>query len=83
MAGPKKAITVDPLDFSDYPEDRAERRLRFIAEYVVTPRGHGAREPFKVREFQRDIVVGAFAPGGPANDRCGSAIAVSKQPSVP
>jgi phage terminase large subunit-like protein len=62
MAGPKKAITAEPLDFSDYPEDRAERRLRFIAEYVVTPRGHGAREPFKVRDFQRDIVCGAFAP---------------------
>lgn len=60
MAGPKKAITAAPLDFSDYPEDRAERRLRFIREFVITPRGHGAREPFKVRDFQAEIVRGAF-----------------------
>lgn len=60
MAGPKKAVTADPLDFSDYPEDAAERRLRFIAEYLVTPRGFGAGEPFKVRCFQKEIIRGAF-----------------------
>lgn len=63
MAGPKKAITAPPLTFEDYPQDRAERRLRFIREYLVTPRGHGVREPFNVRAFQGDMIRGAFAPG--------------------
>lgn len=63
MAGPKKAITAAPLEFDGYPVDRAERRLRFIREYVITPRGRGAREPFKVRDFQDEIIRGAFAPG--------------------
>lgn len=63
MAGPKKAITAEPLTFDDYPTGRADRRLRFISEYVITPRGVGAREPFNVRAFQDEIVRGAFAPG--------------------
>lgn len=63
MPGPKKAITAEPLDVSHYPTGRADRRLKFIREYVVTPRGVGAREPFNVREFQEEIVRGAFAPG--------------------
>lgn len=63
MAGPKKAVTADPLEFSGYPEDSAGRRLRFITDYLITPRGFGAGEPFKVRDFQREIVEGVFAAG--------------------
>ncbi len=62
-AGPKGTVKAAPLDLSDYPAGRAERRERFIGEYVVTPRGHGAGEPFRLRTFQREIVRGAFAPG--------------------
>lgn len=63
MAGPKAKITAEPLDFSDYPEDGAERRIKFIEDYLITPRGHGAGEPFHLREFQKDIIRGAYAPG--------------------
>jgi phage terminase large subunit-like protein len=62
-AGPKTEITVPPLSFTGWPAGRAARRLRFVADYVVTPRGHGAGDPLKLRRFQRDIVTGAFAPG--------------------
>lgn len=62
-AGPKGMVKAAPLDLSRYPADRAARRERFIGEYLVTPRGHGAGEPFKLRGFQREIVRGAFAPG--------------------
>lgn len=62
-AGPKGAVTADPLAFTGWPAGRARRRERFIGEFLVTPRGHGAGEPFKLRPFQRDIVRGAFAPG--------------------
>ena len=61
--GPKAAVTAEPLDLSRYPTGRAARRERFISEHLITPKGVGAREPFKLRPFQRQIVAGAFAPG--------------------
>jgi phage terminase large subunit-like protein len=56
-------VSADPLSFARWPADRAKRRERFIGEYLVTPRGHGAGEPFKLRPFQREIIRGSFAPG--------------------
>lgn len=62
-AGPKGQIQVAPLDLDGWPEDRAARRERFIAEYLVTPKGVGAGEPFRLRPWQLEIVRGAFAGG--------------------
>ena len=62
-AGPKGSITVEPLDFTGWPTGRAARRERFTAEYLITPRGHGVGEPFRLRDFRLEIVRGAFAPG--------------------
>ena len=62
-AGPKGSVTVAPLDFSAYPAGRAARRERFITEYLITPRGSGAGEPFALRVFQRELIGGAFGPG--------------------
>ncbi len=62
-SGAKGTIKAEPLDFTAWPVDRAERRLRFVAEYLLVPRGHGAGEPFRLRDWQADIVRGAFAPG--------------------
>ena len=62
-AGPKKAITAPALEFKGWPRDRAKRRERFIREFLVVPRGHGAKKPVKLREFQTEILRGAFAPG--------------------
>lgn len=61
--GPKRAIEVAPLLFKGYPKDRAKRRERFIKDYLVVPRGHGAGKPVKLRDFQQEIIRGAFAPG--------------------
>ena len=61
-SGAKGTITADPLTFTRWPADRAKRREKFIGEYLVTPRGHGAGEPFKLRPFQREIIRGSFAP---------------------
>lgn len=61
--GPKKAVTVEPLDLSGWPKDRAKRRERFVKDYLLVPRGHGAGAPVKLRDFQREIIRGAFAPG--------------------
>lgn len=62
-AGPKGSITVEPLSFGRWPAGRAPRRERFIREYLVTPKGVGAKEPFALRPFQREIVRGSFASG--------------------
>ena len=62
-AGPKGKIEAPPLEFKGWPRDRAKRRERFIREYVKVPKGVGALKAFKLRDWQRDIVRGAFAPG--------------------
>src|SRR5690625_133149 len=62
-AGPKARITAEPLSFKGYPRDRANRRIRFIHNYLRVPRGHGAGKPVKLRDFQKEIIQGAFAPG--------------------
>ncbi|OMC10102.1 terminase large subunit domain-containing protein [Mycolicibacterium fortuitum] len=62
-AGPKGQVKAAPLEFAGWPTDRAERRLRFIAEYLVVPKGVGAGKPVKLRGFQSEIITGAFAPG--------------------
>ncbi|MBX9641687.1 MAG: phage terminase family protein, partial [Mycobacteriaceae bacterium] len=61
-AGPKGSVSAAPLSFAKWPTARAKRRERFIHEYLITPKGVGAREPFKLRPFQREIITGAFAP---------------------
>lgn len=62
-AGPKGTVKAEPLDFTGWPTSRAKRRERFISEFLITPKGVGAREPFTLRPFQREIISGAFAPG--------------------
>lgn len=62
-AGPKAKIEAPPLDLKGWPKDRAKRRLRFIKEYLLVPKGVGAGKPVKLRDFQREIITGAFAPG--------------------
>jgi phage terminase large subunit-like protein len=56
-------VTAEPLDFTGWPRGRASRRLRFIREQCLVPRGHGAGKQVRLREFQREIIRGAFAPG--------------------
>lgn len=60
--GAKGTIKAVPIDFSGWPTDRAARREDFISVFLITPRGQGAKEPFNLRDFQREIVRGAFAP---------------------
>src|SRR5699024_4854011 len=60
--GPKGRVKVEPLSFKGWPKDRAKRRVRFIHDYLLVPRGHGAGDAVKLRDFQREIIAGAFAP---------------------
>lgn len=62
-AGAKGELTAEPLDFSSYPLDRAGRRVRFIEDFLMVPKGVGAREPVQLRDFQRVFIESAFAEG--------------------
>ncbi|WP_197381259.1 terminase large subunit domain-containing protein [Mycolicibacterium mengxianglii] len=61
--GPKGQVSVEPLSFARWPKDRAARREKFIEKYCIVPRGHGAGKRFQLRDFQREMLYGAFAPG--------------------
>ena len=62
-SGAKGTIKVEPLEFKGYPRDRAKRRLRFIKDYLLVPKGVGAGKPVRLRDFQTEIITGAYAPG--------------------
>ena len=62
-AGAKGNIDVDPLDLSSLPSGRAARRIKFIEEFCIVPKGVGAGELVKLRTFQKDIIRGAFGKG--------------------
>lgn len=62
-AGPKGNIEAAPLDLAALPGGRGERRIQFVEQYVVTPKGVGALEPMTLRPWQQEIVRSAFAEG--------------------
>lgn len=37
--------------------------MRFIRDFLVIPRGANAGKPFRLEDFQTEIIEGAFAPG--------------------
>lgn len=63
QAGPKGKRDPSPLPFNvaDYPTV-ADAFVAFCREYIVTPKGRGARDPFEVRPWQRDIVASVLDP---------------------
>lgn len=63
-AGPKRAITAEPLDFSSLGRPGWTRLERFATEYLKVPKGTGARQPFRLRPWQRDIVKALFPARG-------------------
>ncbi len=61
--GRKTPVAAEPLDFKGWPRDRAKRRMRFIKDYVLTPKGVGALAPLRLRVWQQAIITGAYASG--------------------
>lgn len=64
-AGPKRQVTADPLDLSDLPARGPARVDAFAREYLRVPKGTGAREPFRLRSWQLDIVAQMYPAAGP------------------
>ena len=64
-AGPKAAITAEPLDLGDLPRKRDYRRIdAFAREFLRVPKGTGALQPFRLRPWQREIVKAMYPPTG-------------------
>lgn len=63
-AGPKAPVTAAPLDFSDLPKAGVKRIDAFAREYLRTPKGTGALEPFRLRPWQRQIIAQLYPARG-------------------
>lgn len=64
-AGPKRAVTADPLDYSALPAGLDYRRVdAFCREFLRVPKGKGAGGPFRLRPWQRRIVREFFPARG-------------------
>lgn len=64
QAGPKRTPTAPPLDLRRLRYlRRAERCIAFVERFLVVPKGHGALGPVRLREWQKEIIRGVFAPG--------------------
>ncbi len=63
-AGPKADVTAPPLDLSALPAAGAERIDAFARQYLRVPVGRGARGPFRLRPWQKQIVARLFPRKG-------------------
>ncbi len=59
-AGPKAAVDPSPLPMGGAPAAGADRLVWFVETYCVTPKGTGAREPMRLRGWQRDLVASVW-----------------------
>ena len=60
----KRIKVTTPGPWAKWPEtDRAERAIRWIEEYCILPKGHGAGEPMRLAEFQKDWLRTVLKPG--------------------
>lgn len=55
-AGPKGAVTADPLDFSSWPAGRAKLRERFIGEFLINSAWCRGRKKNALFEFLAAVV---------------------------
>lgn len=63
-AGPKAQVTAPPLDLSALPRSGVSRVDAFARGYLTVTRGKGARSPFRLRPWQREIVGQLFPARG-------------------
>lgn len=69
--GPKSEITAEPLSFDDAPPRGWERVVWFAERFLVVPKGTGAKQPFRLRDWQVDIVKEFFPAEGERRPRQG------------
>ena len=59
-AGPKGAVSTQPLDLSSLPSAGPKRVTAFCRTFLKVPKGTGALKPFILRPWQVEIVAGLF-----------------------
>jgi phage terminase large subunit-like protein len=62
--GPKAPITAPPLGFSEAPPRGWQRVAWFAETFLVVPKGAGAKQPFRLRPWQVEIVQSLFPTEG-------------------
>lgn len=63
--GPKRTASTAPLDLSELPRRDHRRVYAFAREFLTVPKGKGARNPFLLRPWQREIARGLYPSKGP------------------
>lgn len=63
-AGPKRAVTAEPLDLSGLPISGSARVAAFAEHYLVIPQGKGAKRPFRLRDWQLELVESLVPTNG-------------------
>ncbi len=63
-AGPKRQVTAPALDLSHLPPSGAKRVDAFCRDFLKVPRGKGAKETFRLRPWQVQIVRGLVPARG-------------------
>ena len=61
-AGPKARVDGSPLPFAPDSTLGSDVFARFCAEFIVTPKGTGARAPMLLRDWQRELVASVLDP---------------------
>lgn len=64
-AWPKPEVTAAALDLSALPRSGASRIDQFAGEYLRVTRGKGVKGPFRLRNWQRQIVGRLLPASGP------------------
>lgn len=63
-AGPKAAVTADPLDLDHLGPIGWKRVDAFAREFLKVPKGQGAKDPFRLRAWQLEIVKALYPMRG-------------------
>jgi phage terminase large subunit-like protein len=58
--GPKAQLSAAELDLRRLPKAGGARVIAFIERFVRLPKGKGARQPMKLRPWQKEIIRGLF-----------------------
>lgn len=63
-AGPKRQVLAAPLDLSHLPKNGEKRVTAFAEEFLCIPQGKGAKQPVRLRPWQKEIVRGLMPARG-------------------
>lgn len=63
-AGPKRGVVAAPLDLSHLPKSGEKRVTAFAEEFLMIPQGKGAKQPVRLRPWQKEIIRGLMPARG-------------------